>query len=78
MDGGENSLWVEHGWFVAVIMQSRSIGAADSVASRISPAAAGFPAMAASIIHSAHSQESFLTRDRFEISRIRMDRSTRS
>src|SRR5215471_14120297 len=57
VDGTEISLWVEHGWFVAIIMHSRSIGAADSVASRISPAAAGFPAMAASIIHSAHSQE---------------------
>src|SRR5215468_7106804 len=56
-DAGRNSLWVEHGWFIADTMQSRSMGAADSVASRISPAAAGFPAIAASIIHSAHSQE---------------------
>jgi hypothetical protein len=27
VDGGANSLWVVHGWFAAVIMHSRSIGA---------------------------------------------------
>src|SRR5439155_2404756 len=58
VDCWKNAFWIEHGWAVAATMQSRSMGAADSAASRISPAAAGLAAIAASRIHSANSQES--------------------
>ena len=47
VDAWKNAFWNEHGAFAAAAMQSRSMGAADSAASRISPADAGFAAIAA-------------------------------